>query len=82
MKLNVKAMTLTFAIIGGIGLFILTWWIILFDGYSQQPNLLSMVYRGYTFTPVGSIIGLFWGMVDGAIGGACIAWLYNMLLQK
>ncbi len=77
MKLNLKAMTITFALICGLGLFMLTWWIILLDGSSTDPNLISKVYRGYSFTPLGSIIGLAWGLFDGAIGGASIAWIYN-----
>jgi hypothetical protein len=28
---------------------------------------------------MGSLIGLIWGIVDGAIGGALLAWLYNRL---
>ncbi len=80
MKLNIKAMTLTFAIIWGVGLFLLTWWIILFDGPGTAPNLVSKIYRGYTITPLGSCIGFLWAFVDGAFGGACIAWIYNSLV--
>jgi hypothetical protein len=80
MKLNIKATTLTFAIIWGVGLFLLTWWMILMDGPSTDPNLISKVYRGYTITPLGSLIGFLWAFVDGAFGGACIAWIYNSLV--
>ncbi len=81
MKLNVKAMALTFAIIASVGLFCLTWWVILFEGASYEPNLISKIYRGYTFSPVGSIIGMLWALADGAIGGACIAWVYNLFIK-
>ena len=80
MKLNVKATILTFAIVWGVGLFLLTWWMILMDGPSTDPNLISKVYRGYTITPLGSLIGFLWAFVDGAFGGACIAWIYNSLV--
>ncbi|MFC2137595.1 bacteriophage holin [Bacteroidota bacterium] len=82
MKLNVKAMAITMAIIGGLGLFCLTWWIILFEGASVEPNLISKIYRGYTFSPLGSIIGMIWGFADGAIGGVCIAWIYNAFVSR
>ena len=36
MKLNVKATAFTGAIVWGFGLFLLTWWIILFDGASTD----------------------------------------------
>jgi membrane associated rhomboid family serine protease len=31
---------------------------------------------------VGSLIGLAWGLLDGLIGGAIFAWLYNRLAAK
>ena len=60
MKLNVKAMAFTGAIVWGVGLFLLTWWIILFDGASTDEVFIGKVYRGYQLTPQGSFIGLLW----------------------
>lgn len=82
MKLNVKAMSLTIGLVWGLGLFLLTWWIILFEGSNQDSNILTHIYRGYTITPLGSLIGLLWAFIDGIIGGACIAWIYNNLIPK
>lgn len=82
MKLNVKAFALTCGLIWGLGLFCLTWWIILWDGQISEPNLIARVYRGYAITPLGSLIGLAWALVDGAVGGAIFAWLYNLLAGK
>jgi hypothetical protein len=33
-------------------------------------------------SPLGSVIGLLWGLVDGFIGGLVFAWLYNLLVPK
>ena len=82
MKLNVKAFALTLALIWGLGVFCMTWWIILFEGPDSGPNILTQIYRGYSVTPVGSLIGLVWGTMDGLIGGACIAWVYNSIASK
>lgn len=79
MKLNVKAFGLTCGLVWGLGLFLLTWWIILFEGNNVQSVFLSSVYRGYTISPVGSLIGLVWAAVDGWIGGLIFAWVYNRL---
>ena len=79
MKLDVKAFALTYAIVWGGGLFLATWWIIALDGSSDAPTVLSSLYRGYSISPVGSLIGLVWATVDGLVGGAIIAWLYNRL---
>ena len=79
MQLNVKAFALTFGLVWGVGLFLLTWWIIFFGGATGEPTLIGQVYRGYTISPLGSVIGLIWALVDGLIFGALFAWLYNFL---
>ena len=79
MRLNVKAFALTCAIVWGFGLFFLTWWIIAFDGSTGEPTFIGRLYRGYTISPLGSVIGLVWAFFDGLIGGAIVAWLYNKL---
>lgn len=79
MKLNVKAFGLACGIVWGLGLFLLTWWIIAFDGSITGPTLIGRLYRGYTISPVGSIVGLIYAFFDGLVGGAIFAWLYNKL---
>ena len=78
MKLNVKAFALACGLLWGLGLFLLTWWVILWDG-TGGGTALARVYRGYDFSPLGSLIGLAWAFPDGLIGGAILAWLYNLL---
>jgi len=82
MKLNVKAFALACALVWGIGLFLLTWWIIACEGATRDVTFLDRVYRGYSVTPLGSFIGLVWALADGAIGGAIFAWLYNLIAGR
>ena len=82
MKLNVKAFALACGLFLGIGLFLITWWIILFEGASGNTTLIGRIYLGYNISPIGSLIGLVWAFVDGMVGGAIFAWLYNLLNQK
>ena len=82
MKLNVKAFALTCGIFWGVGLFLLTWWIIAFNGATVELTLIGLVYRGYTVSPAGSLIGFVWALVDGLIGGAVFAWLYNLISAR
>ncbi len=77
MKLDVKACAITGALLCGIGLFLITWWVILLDGATGEATVIARVYRGYNISAVGSVIGLLWAAVDGAICGAVIAWVYN-----
>lgn len=82
MKLNVKAFALTCGVIWGLGLFILTWWIIVFGGATGEATFIGKVYLGYSISPIGSVIGLVWAFVDGLIGGAIFAWLYNLIASR
>ncbi len=82
MKLNVKAFALTCGILWGLGVFVLTWWVIMFDGATGEITLLGKIYRGFSISPAGSFIGLIWGFFDALIGGAIFAWLYNVIAGK
>ncbi len=82
MKLNVFAFGLTCGLIWGIGLFVLTWWIMAFDGATGEVTMIGRIYRGFSISPTGSIIGLVWALADGMIGGLVFAWLYNFISQR
>ena len=82
MRLNVKAFGLTCGLIWGFGLFLVTWWIIIREGSSAGTTFIGRVYWGYEITPLGSLIGLAWALVDGCIGGVVFAWLYNLIAGK
>jgi hypothetical protein len=82
MKLNIRAFGLACGLVWGFGLFVLTWWIMAFDGATGEITMIGRLYRGYSITPVGSLIGLAWALADGLIGGLIFAWLYNLLAGK
>ena len=79
MKLNIRAFALTSGLVWGIGLFLITWWVIVFDGSTGDTSLIGRVYLGYSISPMGSIVGLIWAFIDGLIGGGIFAWLYNLI---
>ncbi|MDH3700049.1 MAG: bacteriophage holin [Alphaproteobacteria bacterium] len=82
MTLNVRAFAIASAIIWGVGVFILTWWLIVLGDVAAAPTLLERAYVGYDFTPLGSLIGLAWAAADGLVGGALFAWLYNAVAAR
>ena len=79
MKLDVKAFAITCGLVWGLGVFALAWWVIAWDGPGGPVPVLGQMYRGFTYTPGGSIVGLIWGLADGVALGALLAWLYNRL---
>ena len=82
MKLNIKAFALACGLVWGFGILFLTWWIIALDGATGEVPFLGRVHRGYNISPLGSIIGFAWALIDGAIGGAIFAWLYNLIAGR
>lgn len=77
-KLSVKGLALAMGILWGAG--------ILFAGIAAANgwgvavvNMIGSFYIGYEPTIPGAFIGLAWAFVDGLVGGAVLAWLYNVL---
>ena len=82
MLFNVRAFALTFALWWGVAVFLGTWWVIFRDLENSGMGFLIGLYPGYSVTAMGSLIGLFWGLVDGFVGGMIFAWLYNFIVAK
>jgi hypothetical protein len=81
MELNSRAIALTCGLVWGVGVFLLTWWIIAFDGATGDVTWIGRIYRGYRVTPAGSLVGLAWAFADGLIFGAIFASVYNFLAR-
>ncbi|MCH9047446.1 MAG: hypothetical protein IH836_00655 [Proteobacteria bacterium] len=84
MKLSIKALAITAAIIWGGALLIVGSANIMFPGYgSDFLEVMGSIYPGYQpgtgFPSV--IIGSLYGVVDAGIGAAIFAWLYNFISE-
>ncbi len=82
MLFNIKAFSLSCAILWSLSIFVMTWWLIYFGSSTNDMQLLGEFYRGFSLTPLGSVIGAVWAFFDALIGGAIFAWLYNKLSEK
>ena len=82
MRLNVKAMAITLALIWGVlAMFLVALANLIWPPYGKPfLDMMASVYPGYKATPsLGqAVIGALYGLLDGAIAGAVIAWLYNL----
>ena len=65
----------------GFGLFAATVWLLIKGGpnVGQNLNLLGAYYPGYSVTWPGSLIGLAYGALTGAVVGWCVASIYNLV---
>ena len=81
-KLDVVAVAVAIAVTWGIAVFFVG----VIAGFSLwgRPfvTAIGSLYIGYTPGIPGSIIGLIWAVIDGAIGGAFYAWIYNWVAVR
>ena len=80
--LSIRSVALTMGILGASAMFLLAWWLIIIGNAEGPTTLFERMYIGYSFTPLGSVIGAVWGFVDWGIAGAIFAWLYNWINKK
>lgn len=76
-KLNVKKLAIATGSIWAVGVLILGW--VAGSGWGMKfVEVLSSLYIGYGPSFWGAVIGGVWAFFDGAIGGALVAWVYNI----
>ncbi len=85
MKLDVKAMAIALGLAWGIvAMFLVGVANLMVPTYGQVfLEAMASIYPGYTAeASFGQVIlGTLYGLVDGAIGGAIFAWLYNRFVK-
>ena len=84
MKINVKALAVASAILWGLAMLGMGVANLIWSGYGQQfLQTMASVYFGYhaTRSIAEVIVGTLYGTVDGLVGGAVFAWLYNQFAK-
>ena len=62
--MSIRSISLAAGIFGALTMFLLAWWLIITGNAEGPTTLLERVYIGYSFTPLGSLIGAVWGFFD------------------
>lgn len=80
MKLQIKALALTIGAVWAASILLVGIAHLLWPGYGGAfLDLAASIYPG--FHPANGfgavVIGSLYGLVDGAVGGAMVAWVYN-----
>jgi len=85
MKLDIKALALASAILWGfVAMFLVGIANLIWPSYGHEfLKVMASIYSGYDAgASIGQvIIGTLYGLVDGAVGGALFAWLYNCFVR-
>lgn len=81
MKLSVKGLAVAFGMSWGASLLLIGLFNLYFPPYGEGfLQLVTSIYPGYhgEKTLISILTGTGYGLVDGAICGAVVAWLYNL----
>ncbi len=78
-RIQAGALAVVCGLIGGIGLFGMTVWLLIKGGESvgMHLQLLGNYFIGYSVTWKGSLIGFFYGALFGGLVGWIIGKIYN-----
>jgi len=85
MKINIKALSLTVAIVWGGSILLIGSANLIWTTFGVAfLEVIASIYPGYqaasSFGEV--IVGTLYGLVDGFVGGLIIGWLYNFFIPK
>lgn len=82
-RIKTDALAVVCAVMGGVGLFAMTAWLVVKDGpdVGQHLQLLSNYFIGYSVTWWGSVVGLFYGALCGGASGWAIGTIYNKVVN-
>lgn len=83
-RLRAGIMALVFGMVGGVGLFLATAWLLLRGGATVGPtlSLLGNYFPGYSVTWPGAGLGFVYGALVGAAVGWSMARIYNFVARR
>ena len=75
-------LTIVFAAMCGLGVSVLTAWLVIKDGpnVGEHLRLIGNYFPGYSVTWLGSVVGLFYGAIVGGAIGWSIGTIYNKVV--
>ena len=85
MRLNVVALGAATALIWGAAILVVASANLIWPPYGRALlDLAASIYPGYhAGSGAGSVVtGTLYALVDGAVGGAVFAWLYNLVARR
>jgi len=84
MKFNTKALAVTSGVLWGLAMLVTGLGNLIWGNYGRQfLQTMSSVYPGYhaTRSVAEVVVGTLYGVVDGLVGCAVFAWLYNQFAK-
>jgi len=81
-RLHATVLAVVGAVVTGMGLFIITVWLVLTGGAQMGVHLqlLKHYFIGYSVSWSGSLLGLWYGALTGGVMGWSVGKIYNGVL--
>jgi hypothetical protein len=81
-RIQAGVLALVCALLGGVGLFAVTAWLLIKGGpqVGLHLQLLKHYFIGYSVTWPGSLVGFFYGGLVGGVVGWTVGTLYNRIV--
>jgi len=81
MRLNTRAFAIASGLVAGVGVFGFTLLALLHSPTDGLPlSALSLLLFGYSVSFIGALIGAAWAFAFGYLGGAVLAFTYNLAM--
>jgi hypothetical protein len=82
-QLNAKLLGIVFGVLLGMGLFLVTIFLVIKGGENvgQHLILLSQFFPGYSVTYIGSLVGFAYGFAVGMVVGSVLGAVYNKVAR-
>ncbi len=77
-RLSPLAFGLSLGVVWGVSVFIMGLLAQYYAYGTEFVSAMGVVYIGYEPSIIGSAIGGLFGFIDALVGGALVAWLYNV----
>ncbi len=83
-RIQAGVLAVVCALLGGVGLFALTAWLLIKGGpqVGKHLGLLGHYFIGYSVTWPGSLVGLVYGAFFGGVVGWSIGKIYNGIVNR
>jgi hypothetical protein len=82
-RIQTEALAFVLAVLGGLGLFIMTAWLLIKGGLNVGATLqlLGQYFPGYSVTWTGAFVGMVYGALLGGVVGWLIGIIYNRIVD-
>jgi hypothetical protein len=74
---SVRGLALSVGLVWAAGLLILSLMAKFLNWGLAVTGPIESVYIGYELSLIGIVVGVAWAFLDGFVGGAVVAWVYN-----